>query len=136
MAVYVDDAVWPWRGKRWAHMTADTHEELHAFAKQLGLRRSWFQDKDHHQHYDVTAQKRLQALEMGAVYVPMREYAALYRTLPIAAAWNLLIEEHEADVALGYPEEEVQRRAFERYWDQRADRALELPSKRRRAPRQ
>ncbi len=136
MTVYVDDAVWPWRGKKWAHMTADTHEELHEFAKQLGLKRAWFQDKTHHQHYDVTAPKRLEALNLGAVYVPMREYTELYMTLPIAADWRFLREGIEADVALGLPEEEVLDRARARFLEQAADKALELPLKRRRSPRQ
>lgn len=135
MTVYVDDDIWKWRGKLWAHMTADTAEELHRFAKSIGLKRAWFQDKDHHQHYDVTSSKRLEALAAGAVYVPMREYSVLYRTLPIAAAWNHLLTEYEADQALGYEGEELVQRAHDRFWAYKADKALELPEKRRRSPR-
>jgi hypothetical protein len=32
VTVYVDDAVTLWRGHRWAHLMADTLEELHALA--------------------------------------------------------------------------------------------------------
>ena len=39
MTVYVDDAVTLWRGRRWAHLMADTVEELHAMAARLGLPR-------------------------------------------------------------------------------------------------
>ena len=37
MTVYVDDPVILWRGRRWAHLMADTLDELHAMAAQLGL---------------------------------------------------------------------------------------------------
>ena len=35
MSVYVDDAVTLWRGQRWAHLMADTLDELHAMAARL-----------------------------------------------------------------------------------------------------
>lgn len=43
MAVLVDSAIWPWRGRLWAHLVSDeSHEELHAFAERLGIpRRAW-----------------------------------------------------------------------------------------------
>ena len=69
MAVYVDDAVTLWRGKRWAHLMADTLDELHAFAERLGLPRRAFQDKTSGAHYDVTAQLRERAIALGAVPV-------------------------------------------------------------------
>ena len=48
MAVLVDEAVWPWRGARWAHLVSDDSvDELHAFARRLGLRRMAFQG-DHY----------------------------------------------------------------------------------------
>src|SRR3546814_9681417 len=39
MTVYVDDAVTLWRGHRWAHLMADTLDELHDFAARLGIPR-------------------------------------------------------------------------------------------------
>lgn len=69
MTVYVDDAVTLWRGRRWAHLMADTVEELHAMAAQLGLPRHAFQDKRSGVHYDVNSQMRTQALQLGAVAV-------------------------------------------------------------------
>lgn len=69
MSVYVDDAVMLWRGQRWAHLMADTLEELHAMAAQLGLPRRAFQDKRSGVHYDVTVDMRAQALELGAVAI-------------------------------------------------------------------
>jgi hypothetical protein len=72
MSVYVDDMRLPARvghlRARWSHLTADTKEELHAFAARIGLRRSWFQDKPRGLwHYDVTDTKRRQAIVAGAL---------------------------------------------------------------------
>ena len=69
MTVYVDDAVMLWRGQRWAHLMADTLEELHAMATQLGLPRRALQDKRSGVHYDVTVDMRAQALELGALAI-------------------------------------------------------------------
>ncbi|MBD0742824.1 DUF4031 domain-containing protein [Streptomyces sp. CBMA152] len=60
---------------RWCHLTADTERELHAFAKALGLRRSWYQrkgPKDHRWHYDITAPTRAEATRLGAREVDRR----------------------------------------------------------------
>lgn len=57
-----------------AHLTADTLEELHAFARRIGLKRAWFQDK-RVPHYDLSPGKRELALKHGAVFVPGREQA-------------------------------------------------------------
>ena len=70
MAILVDEAIWPWRGRRWAHLVSDAgYEELHAFAAGLGLRRMAFQGD----HYDVTAEVRDHALALGAEAVGGRE---------------------------------------------------------------
>lgn len=69
MAVYVDDAVTLWRGQRWAHLMADTLDELHAFAARLGLPRRAFQNKTSGAHYDVPAPMREQAIALGAVAI-------------------------------------------------------------------
>jgi hypothetical protein len=62
MPVYVDDARIPWRGRRWSHLVADTAEELHAAAEQLGLRREWVQDRGRTLHYDLPEEFRTQAI--------------------------------------------------------------------------
>lgn len=69
MTVYVDDAVIWWRGQRWAHLMADTLQELHAMAEQLGLPRRAFQDKPSGAHYDVTVELRERALQLGATAI-------------------------------------------------------------------
>lgn len=67
MAVYVDNCRLSWRGKLWCHLVADTLEELHGFARQLGLKRAWFQDRTRYPHYDVTVSVREKALAIGAI---------------------------------------------------------------------
>jgi hypothetical protein len=86
VTVYVDDwRQWARVGPveaRWSHLTADSDEELHAFAARLGLRRAWFQD--HHRdvtrhHYDVTDAVRDEAIAAGATAVTWREGARIRR---------------------------------------------------------
>ena len=69
MAVYVDDAVHRRRGRRWAHLMADTLDELHAMAERLGVPRRAFQDKRSGAHYDLTEELREQAVRLGAVAI-------------------------------------------------------------------
>ncbi|QBI18991.1 DUF4031 domain-containing protein [Egibacter rhizosphaerae] len=68
--IIVDDAIWRWRGRRWAHLASDhSHEELHAFAARLGLERRWFQGD----HYDVPTAVREHAIALGAEPVTSRD---------------------------------------------------------------
>jgi uncharacterized protein DUF4031 len=74
--VYVDEAIFKRWGRRWCHLTADTAEELHAFADMLGLRRSRFQSKPARpwaDHYDITEEKRKEAVARGAVEITLKE---------------------------------------------------------------
>jgi Protein of unknown function (DUF4031) len=81
MTVYVDNVQIPaavqsgvvTHDSMWSHLTADTQDELHEFAHQLGLKRSYFQpgkaigDKEPVTwHYDVTKGMRFKALKLGA----------------------------------------------------------------------
>ena len=65
MAVYVDDAHIPARGRRWSHLIADTPEELHGAAEALGLVRAQAQDKGRTLHYDLPEELRRRAIELG-----------------------------------------------------------------------
>jgi Protein of unknown function (DUF4031) len=68
--ILVDPAVWPWRGRRWAHLVSDVSlEELHLFAGELRIDRRLFGGD----HYDITAEWRLQAIDLGAEPVDSRE---------------------------------------------------------------
>lgn len=63
VTVLVDEARWPWRGERWAHLVSDDNlEELHEFARVLGVRRLAFWGD----HYDIRADVRLRAIDLGA----------------------------------------------------------------------
>jgi hypothetical protein len=69
MAILVDPAIWPWRGRVWAHLVSDqSHDELHHFAARLGIPRRAFQGD----HYDIPAELRLTAVELGALEVDAR----------------------------------------------------------------
>jgi len=68
--ILVDDAIWPWRGRRWAHLVSDeSYDELHEFAARLGIPRRSFQGD----HYDVPETVRDQAIAIGAAAVGSRE---------------------------------------------------------------
>lgn len=81
MTVYVDDAVTLWRGERWAHLMADTLNELHAFATRLGIPRRAFQDRTSGAHYDVTVALREQAIHLGAVAISRHGNRELVRAV-------------------------------------------------------
>jgi shikimate kinase len=76
MAILVDEAVWPWRGRLWAHLTSDVSmRELHAFAERLEIPRRGFGGD----HYDVPDEYVSRCVEAGAVVVTGRELVARLR---------------------------------------------------------
>ena len=87
MAVYVDDAIWHWAGRRWCHLMADDMAELHRFAAQLGLHRSSYQGppKTTAPHYDITAFERDRALRLGAVACSREEIVTVFRRVKVPA---------------------------------------------------
>lgn len=108
MTVYVDELrVWPTKIRCFkggaAHLTADTLDELHAFAARLGLKRAWFQDKGLVPHYDLTPGKHGLALVSGAVFVPAREQAekriAARRAAPPGGERLAAIEREDREAA-------------------------------------
>jgi len=69
MAVLVDEAIWPWQGRRWAHLVSDeSYEELHEAARRIGKRRLGFQGD----HYDIDGVDRDRALANGAEAIDSR----------------------------------------------------------------
>jgi hypothetical protein len=125
MTVYVDDAAIPttvgrW-SSRWSHLTADTREELHEFAARLGLRRSYFQENNAKPgsfsreawHYDLTVNKRAQAIRLGAKPVTSKEMrAVIMARAPLTRAARAKREAAEA--AAGGAHAYVQAKAAER----------------------
>jgi hypothetical protein len=79
--VYVDELVdRGWSLGPSSHLLADTKAELHAFARRIGLRRSWFQLRSS-PHYDLTAGKRALAVSLGCVQLDRRQLVAKIREL-------------------------------------------------------
>jgi hypothetical protein len=70
----------------WCHLLADTSEELHAFAQQLGLRRAWCQHEGTDlEHYRLRWDQRRAALAAGARNAGPREFARVMRDRQIRA---------------------------------------------------
>jgi hypothetical protein len=68
--ILIDEPLWAWRGRYWSHLVSDdSYDELHEFASQLGLPRRVFQGD----HYDVPADYRERAIELGAVPISSRQ---------------------------------------------------------------
>ena len=72
MSVYVDEVSPCVPSERWpyvhyCHLFADTEDELHKFARKLGLRREWFQPHDWLPHYDLTLGMQEKATAAGAM---------------------------------------------------------------------
>lgn len=83
------------RDVEWCHLTADTPDELHAFAARLGLKRAWAQRDTYTGHYDLTAGMRARAVRMGAVELTRDEAGERLRAIREAkqrAAGSLELE--------------------------------------------
>lgn len=70
-------------GKESCHMTVDGRiDVLHAFARRMNLKRSWFQhdnDSGTLPHYDLNPGKRSQAIALGALSVPAEMMTKILR---------------------------------------------------------
>ena len=58
------------------HLVCKNVDELHVFAKKIGLKRSWYQYQYHHRHphYDLTTHHKMEiAVQNGAVVVTSRQ---------------------------------------------------------------
>jgi hypothetical protein len=98
MAVYVDTMQAPFKGMLMCHMIADSEHELHAMAARIGMQRKWYQ----RDHYDVSMEMKLLAIQNGAREISVRELAAL-------------VFLYRADQPMGDPETAVSRmRAWKR----------------------
>jgi len=88
MAVYVDDAVWPWRGQLWCHLLADSLDELHQFAQSIGLKKEWFQGHTKYPHYDMNENRRKIAVKKGAIEIDKR--TTIEKAKKLKAEFDLL----------------------------------------------
>lgn len=100
MTVYIDDAYIPAKVGRivtkWCHLTADTTEELVSFARKIGMKPQWIQHAGTwKEHFDVTENRRLKAVEQGAVEIGYRDSIVF-----LQAKKNRLIEEKDRNPTL------------------------------------
>jgi hypothetical protein len=83
VACYVDTVrSYPSAGLRFSdycHLLADSRDELHAMADQLGIPRRFFQDHPWRWHHDLPAHLRPLAIEYGALEVTMHDVGVLLR---------------------------------------------------------
>jgi len=88
MAVYVDAAIWKWKGLRWCHLLADDVDELHRFAQSIGVKQTSYQGppRTATPHYDLTGYERRLALRAGAIACSRQEIIAVARLIRIGNA--------------------------------------------------
>lgn len=61
---------------QWCHMWVNPGDEesFHVMARQIGMRREWFQDKRGFPHYDLIPTKRAKAVATGAVETDLKTW--------------------------------------------------------------
>jgi hypothetical protein len=70
VAILIDPPAFRHRGHRWSHLASDaSYEELHAFARKLGMGKDRFQAD----HYDIPESMYQRAISLGATAVSSRE---------------------------------------------------------------
>lgn len=88
MAIYVDDLVptghtGKWQFREGCHLFTDpgSLDDLHEFARAIGLQPQWLHDAIM-PHYDIVESKRVNAISKGAIAVERR------RTIEFKRAWR------------------------------------------------
>lgn len=86
MSVYVDPLAhygWKLRGAfvESCHMFTDSADltQLHKIARQIGMKRIWFQSQHRIPHYDLVASRRTRAIAMGAIAVDFKTAVAIWQ---------------------------------------------------------
>lgn len=77
--IYVDEAIFPFKRQLWCHMFSHDLDALHNMAQRLGLKREYFQDKQHFPHYDLSPAKRALAVKFGAKEVSCEKMISIVR---------------------------------------------------------
>lgn len=90
MSVYIDASVWKCGRMTMCHMIADTPAELHAMAREIGVKRRWFQFPPiaSFWHYDVCKSKRVLAVAAGAVECDRRAFVAALRRVRASGVFS------------------------------------------------
>lgn len=81
MPVYVDNMRAKFGRMVMCHMVADSLDELHQMADNIGVARRWYQGPPvtRHAHYDIALSKRALAVSLGAIEIDIREAPAIAR---------------------------------------------------------
>ena len=67
-----------WQWSRVAHLIGDTNDELHDFARRIGMQRPWFQPDGRLPHYDLTPERYRLAVAAGAETMSLRAFAVRF----------------------------------------------------------
>lgn len=68
------------RDMRMSHMIADSRDELLDMADRLGVQHRWIQyPGTPKEHFDIPVRVRLEAIQLGAVEVSMKELVRIIR---------------------------------------------------------
>lgn len=82
--IYVDDCIWK-KGKNgretYAHMVADSYDELHEFAVTLGVGRHFFHKSSKYHHYGISSKFYEKAIELGAQKVRSAQIVGLAKAM-------------------------------------------------------
>jgi hypothetical protein len=72
------------------HMIADTPDELHAMAREIGVKRRWFQfpPLTSFPHYDVCKSKRALAVQHGAIECDRNAFVAAMKRIRASEAFS------------------------------------------------
>ncbi len=89
MPVYVDNMNATYGRMKMNHMIADTLDELHAMADNIGVARKWFQNKASFPHYDICHSKMKLAIANGAVPLSMMDLGRQMRRLKQTDEYSL-----------------------------------------------
>lgn len=76
MSIWIDPPMWPAHGRLWSHVISDDSlDELHDFARQVGLPERSFEGD----HYDVPAERHADLLAAGAMLTGATDLARRLR---------------------------------------------------------
>jgi hypothetical protein len=101
MAVYVDPLMsrgWIIYGRPVAncHLFTDalSLDELHAIAQRIGMQKRWFQNSASAPHYDLTPDRKFDAIAAGAIEVGSRHAAQIWQ-----ARRAMLADVHKPEIS-------------------------------------
>ena len=80
MTVHVDALIWERHGRLWCHLLGDDEAELHALAAAIGCPRHRYQSRPARpwvDHYDIDEERRLAAVQRGAIELTRKEVCEL-----------------------------------------------------------